>query len=388
MKISNETWVTEFVLLGLTDDPSLQLPLFLFFLLVYIVTLVSNTGIITLVWITHCLHTPMYFLLCCLSFVDICLSSVTVPIMLRNFLSTKKNISFPGCVAQMFLLFTVGSTEVFLLAVMAYDRYTAICNPLLYSVIMSNKACIYLLIKIFVIAVLNAMTQAVFTFSLPFCKSNQIAHFCCDIPPVVKLACSDTTLNEVVLSLVAGGLIVASLSFTLVSYACIISAILKITSSAGRWRAFSTCSSHFVCVTLFFGTLVFMYGMPNTNHLLAKDRVVSVLYMVIIPMLNPLIYSLRNQEMKETLRNLISFYFLEHCSLLNFTKCASVSKVQPLNSQHTKILPNVRPTISTIFSNVETQPTELYNLLDQSKPDTTTFSPHRNRLPRRPPYPS
>ncbi|XP_069083529.1 olfactory receptor 5G3-like [Pleurodeles waltl] len=301
MKTSNWTSVTEFVLLGLTDDPSLQLPLFLFFLLVYIVTLLCNTGIIVLVWINYCLHTPMYFLLCSLSFVDICLSSVTVPIMLSHFLSTKKIISFRGCVAQMFLLFTVGSTEVFLLAVMAYDRYTAICNPLLYTVIMSNHACICFLFKIFVIAILNGMTQALFTFSLPFCKSNMIAHFCCDIPPIVKLACCDTTLNEVVLSLVAGGLIVASLSFTLVSYICIISSILKITSSKGRWRAFSTCSSHFVCVTMFFGTLVFMYGMPSTNHLLAKDRVVSVLYMVIIPMLNPLIYSLRNKEMKEAL---------------------------------------------------------------------------------------
>ncbi|XP_069083528.1 olfactory receptor 5G9-like [Pleurodeles waltl] len=301
MKTSNWTQVSEFVFLGITEDPKLQLPLFLFFLLVYVVTLLCNTGIIILVWLKHCLHTPMYFLLCTLSFVDICLSSITVPIMLSNFLSTKKIISFRGCVAQMFLLFAIGSTEVFLLAVMAYDRYTAICNPLLYPVIMSNQACIYLLVRICIIAVVNAVTQTVCTFTLRFCKSNIITHFCCEIHPILKLACSDTTWNEVVLSLVAGGLIMVSVSCILVSYASIISAILKIHSTEGRWRAFSTCSSHLVCVTIFFGTLVFMYGMPNTKHSMAKDRAVSVLYMVIIPMLNPLIYSLRNQEIKGAL---------------------------------------------------------------------------------------
>ncbi|XP_078502923.1 olfactory receptor 5G9-like [Lissotriton helveticus] len=301
MKASNWTHVTEFVILGITEDPQLQLPLFLFFLLVYILTLLCNTGIVILVLLNHYLHTPMYFLLCSLSFVDICLSSITVPIMLTNFLSTRKIISFPGCVAQMFLLFVIGSTEVFLLAVMAYDRYTAICNPLLYPAIMSNQTCIYLLVRIFVIAILNAVTQTICTFTLPFCNSNMIAHFCCDILPILKLACADTTLNEVLLFLVAGGLILVSVIFILISYACIISAILKITSSAGRWRAFSTCSSHFVCVIVFFGTLVFMYGMPNTKHSMAKDRVVSLFYMVIIPMLNPLIYSLRNHEIKGAL---------------------------------------------------------------------------------------
>ncbi|XP_069483822.1 olfactory receptor 5AP2-like [Ambystoma mexicanum] len=298
MQTGNRTRLTEFVLLGLTDDPGLQLPLFMFFLLVYMITLLGNVGIMVLVRVTPRLHTPMYFLLWNLSFVDVCYSSVTAQKMLVNFLSESKRISFPGCVTQMFIFITMGSTEVFLLTIMAYDRYTAICNPLLYSVIMNNRTCIYLIVFIYSIASLNALTHAIFTFSLPFCGSNKITHFFCDVPPILKISCSDTTLNEVVLVTVAGGLILISLIIILISYSFIVSAILKIRSSEGRWKAFSTCSSHFICVTLFFGTLVFMYVKPTSSHSMAQDRVASVFYAVIIPMLNPLIYSLRNQEVK------------------------------------------------------------------------------------------
>ncbi|XP_069083524.1 olfactory receptor 5AP2-like [Pleurodeles waltl] len=305
----NWTQVTEFILLGLTDDPVLQIPLFVFFLVVYIITMVGNIGIMVLIKLTPRLHTPMYFLLCNLSFVDICYSSVTTPNMIINFLSKRKAISFAGCVTQMFIFFGMGSTEVFLLTVMAYDRYIAICNPLLYSSIINNRTCIYFMIFIYTIAVMNAMTNALFTFTLPFCNSNKITHFYCDVPPVMKLSCSDTTLNEKVLMGTAGGLILISLIIILISYAFIVSAILKIKSSEGRWRAFSTCSSHFVCVTLFFGTLVFMYVQPTSNHSMAKDRVASVFYAVIIPMLNPLIYSLRNKEVKGALTKLMTIIF-------------------------------------------------------------------------------
>ncbi|XP_078502972.1 olfactory receptor 5AP2-like [Lissotriton helveticus] len=306
MQTSNWTQVTEFILLGLTEDPALQLPLFLFFLMVYIITLVCNIGIMSLIGLNRNLHIPMYFFLCSLSFIDMFLSSVTLPILLANFLSRTKTIPFSGCVAQMFLSFVIGGSEVFLLAVMAYDRYSAICNPLLYPVIINHQTCIYFVVWILVIALTNGTINAVLTFTLPFCKSNKITHFYCDAPPIIKLACSDTTINEVVLVSSAGGLIVISLIIILISYFYIISAILKIPSTDGRKKAFSTCSSHFVCVTLFFGTLVFMYGKPTSSHSMAQDQVASVFYMVMIPMLNPLIYSLRNKEMKQTLRKLIA----------------------------------------------------------------------------------
>ncbi|XP_069486123.1 olfactory receptor 5T17-like [Ambystoma mexicanum] len=301
MQTGNWTQVTEFILLGLTDDPMLQVPLFILFLLVYIITLMGNIGIMVLIRVTQRLHTPMYILLWNLSFVDTCFSSVTAPNMLINFLSERKAISFSGCVTQMFIFYALGSTEGFLLSAMAYDRYVAICNPLLYSVIMNNRTCIYIYICVYSVGILNALIQAIFTFTLPFCGSNKITHFCCDVPPILKISCTDTTLNEVVLISVAGGLILLCLIIILVSYSFIVSAILTINSVDGRWKAFSTCSSHFICITLFFGTLVFMYVKPTSTHSMAKDRVASVFYAVIIPMLNPLIYSLRNQEVKGAL---------------------------------------------------------------------------------------
>ncbi|XP_069486121.1 olfactory receptor 5AP2-like [Ambystoma mexicanum] len=302
METGNQTQVKEFILTGLTDDPALQVPLFIFFLLIYIITLLCNIGIITLITLNRQLHTPMYFLLCNLSVVDIGFASLAVPNMLGHWLSGSNRISFPGCVAQLYFSYTIGSTEVFLLAVMAYDRYIAICNPLLYSVIMNNRTCMGLVFWVVLISLLNALIHTTLTFTLPFCKSNQIPHFFCDVPPILKISCSDTTLNELVLVVVSGGLIVLSLVIVLVSYAHIVSAILRIRSAAGRQKTFSTCSAHFVCVTLFFGTLIFVYAKPSSSHSMAIDRVVSVFYMSIIPMLNPMIYSLRNKEMKNALR--------------------------------------------------------------------------------------
>ncbi|XP_078508888.1 olfactory receptor 5AP2-like [Lissotriton helveticus] len=305
MHTGNWTIVSEFILLGLTDDPVLKIALFIFFLHVYIITLLGNIGIMLVIILTSRLHTPMYFMLCSLSLVDICYSSVTTPNMLANFIAHNKAISFSGCVTQMFLFFTMGSTEVTLLTLMAYDRYIAICNPLLYSIIMSKRVCIFLVVFAFSISLLNALIHATLTFTLPFCHSNKITHFYCDVPPILKISCSDTTLNEAVLVAVAGGVIVLCLTIIITSYAFIVSAILKIKSSEGRWRTFSTCSSHFVCVTLFFGTLVFMYAKPTSDHSMEEDRVASVFYAVIIPMLNPLIYSLRNKEVKGALMRIM-----------------------------------------------------------------------------------
>ncbi|XP_078508861.1 olfactory receptor 5AP2-like [Lissotriton helveticus] len=306
MQTSNRTRVTEFILLGLTDNPKLHLPLFMLFLLVYTITLLGNVGIMTLVRFNHKLHTPMYILLFNLSLADIGYSSASTPLMLVHFLSERKTISFLGCATQVFFNITTGSSEVFLLTLMAYDRYIAICNPLLYSVIMSNKACIKMIIFSYLLAMSNSLTHAICAFKLPFCGSNVITHFYCDIPPILMISCADTSLNEILLASMAGGLILLCLTVILISYACIVVAILKISSSEGRWKTFSTCSSHFVCMTIFFGPLVFMYAQPSSSHTMAQDRVSAVFFTVIIPMLNPLIYSLRNQEVKTALRTSMS----------------------------------------------------------------------------------
>ncbi|XP_078509029.1 olfactory receptor 5AP2-like [Lissotriton helveticus] len=301
MNKGNWTMVKEFILLGLTDDPLMKVPLFVLFLLVYIITILGNTGIIALIKSSPHLHTSMYFLLSNLSFVDICYSSIITPNLLANFLSESRAISFLGCVTQLFSFVFLGSTEVYLLTVMAYDRYNAICNPLLYSLIMDTRMCVYLVGAAYLAALLNALIHTCCTFRLTFCKSNRIIHFYCDVPPLLKLSCSDTSVNDVVLILFAGGSIVASLVIVLVSYSYIVAAILKIHTSEGRFKAFSTCSSHFLCVTIFFSTLVFMYLRPSSTYVMDQDRVASVFYTSIIPMLNPLIYSLRNQEVKESL---------------------------------------------------------------------------------------
>ncbi|XP_078509054.1 olfactory receptor 5AP2-like [Lissotriton helveticus] len=302
MNGGNKTSVMEFILLGLSEDPHLQDPLFLFFLIVYIMTLVGNISIMTLISVSPHLHIPMYILLCNLSFVDLCYSSVVTPKMLVNFLVMKKTISHSGCIAQMFFFVAMGSSEVFVLALMAYDRYVAICNPLLYAAIMTKATCMYLVVGAYVVASINSLIHTLCTASLSFCGSNKVTHYFCDVPPLLKLSCSDTSLNVVMLVFVAGGLIVGSLVFIIISYLCIAYAILKINSSKGRWKAFSTCSSHFICVTLFFGTIVFMYVRPSSKYSMEQDRVASVFYTNIIPMLNPLIYSLRNNEVKEALR--------------------------------------------------------------------------------------
>ncbi|XP_069086111.1 olfactory receptor 5AP2-like isoform X1 [Pleurodeles waltl] len=305
MENHNQTSVTEFILLGLTDDPVLQVPLFALFLLVYSLTLISNIGIMVLIKLSPRLHNPMYFLLSNLSFVDLCYSSNITPNMLVNFLSEKKLITFLGCAVQMFLFAGLGSTEALLLAVMAYDRYAAICKPLLYHVIMTENRYTSLAALAYILGFLNSLVHTSCTFRLSFCDSNNIAHFFCDVPPLLKLSCSDTSLNEIVLFTVAGCVEVGSLLVIIVSYVHIVSAILRIRSSEGRRRAFSTCSSHFVVVTLFYGTIIFMYLRPRSSYSLDQDKVVSVFYTAAIPLLNPLIYSLRNQEVKAALKEIV-----------------------------------------------------------------------------------
>nr|XP_033776987.1 olfactory receptor 1019-like [Geotrypetes seraphini] len=306
MDLRNHSSVTEFILLGLTDDPELQILLFILFSLVYIITILGNIGMLVVITKDPQLQTAMYFFLRHLSFVDLCYSTVIVPQTLINFLSEKKAITFFGCAAQMFFFVGTAGSEVFILAVMSYDRYVAICNPLLYTTVMTNNICIQLVSGAYLGGFLNSLIHTASTFSLPFCKSNEITDFFCDIPPLLKLSCSDTSLNEILLFLFAGSIQVGTLLVILISYAFILYAILRMPSAAGRHKAFNTCASHFLCVTLFYSTVIFMYMRPSSKYAMDQDRVASVFYTVIIPMLNPLIYSLRNKDVKEALRKAIN----------------------------------------------------------------------------------
>ncbi|XP_029431433.1 olfactory receptor 1019-like [Rhinatrema bivittatum] len=306
MDVRNQSSVTEFILLGLTNDPELQILLFILFLLVYIITVVGNLSMLFIITRDPHLQTAMYFFLRHLSFVDLCFSTIIVPKALVNFLSERKAISFLGCAAQMFFSAGMGGSEGLILAFMSYDRYVAICNPLLYTAVMTNKVCICLVTSAYIGGFLNSLIQTISTFSLSFCRSNQINHFFCDIPPLLKLSCSDTSLNEILLFVIAGSIQVGTLLTILLSYAYILSSILRMRSAEGRLKAFYTCASHFLSVTLFYGAVMFMYMRPSSQHSLDQDRVASVFYTVVIPMLNPLIYSLRNKDVKEAWRKKVS----------------------------------------------------------------------------------
>ncbi|XP_065258982.1 olfactory receptor-like protein OLF1 [Emys orbicularis] len=302
MEKGNHSEVTEFILSGLTDRPELQVPLFGVFLLIYGITVVGNGGMILLIMIDPQLHTPMYFFLSNLSFCDLCYSSIVSPKMLLNFLAERKNISYTACAVQLYLSIAFGDIECLLLAVMAYDRYVAICNPLLYTVTMSRQLCKQLVAGVYVVGFVDSMIHTCFTFRLSFCSSNIISHFFCDIPPLLALSCSDTRINEIVIFVFMSCIIVSIFVTVLLSYVYIISTILQIRSAVGRRKAFSTCTFHLTTVVLLFGALLFMYLRPTSSYSMDTDKVASVFYMVVIPMLNPLIYSLRNTEVKDALR--------------------------------------------------------------------------------------
>ncbi|EMP41033.1 Olfactory receptor-like protein OLF1 [Chelonia mydas] len=302
MEKGNHSEATEFILSGLTDRPELQVPLFVVFLLIYGITLVGNGGMILLITIDPRLHTPMYFFLRNLSFCDLCLSSTISPHMLLNFLAERKNISFTACAVQMSLSIAFADSKGFLLAVMAYDRYVAICNPLLYTVTMSRQLCKQLVAGVYAVGVLDSMIFTCFTFRLSFCSSKIINHFFCDIPPLLALSCSDTRISEKVMFTFACCVIMSSFIPVLLSYVYIISTILQIRSAEGRCKAFSTCTFHLTAVALYFLTLLFMYLRPPSSYSMDTDKIVSVFYSLVIPMLNPLIYSLRNLEVKDALR--------------------------------------------------------------------------------------
>ncbi|KAM4846221.1 olfactory receptor 9I1-like [Thomomys bottae] len=298
----NATRVTEFILMGFRLHTSLQMSFFFVFLAFYLITIGGNLGMILLIQSDSRLQTPMYFFLSHLSFLDICYSSVIVPQLLVT-LGTDKTVITYGCCATQFFFFTLcASTECFLLAVMAYDRYMAVCHPLLYAMAMTPRACLGLVMAAYGGAMVNTVVRTGCTFSISFCKYNQIDFFFCDLPPLLKLVCSETRRKEQVIFLFAFLVITTSVLIILMSYLFIIRAILKIRTAGGKAKTFSTCASHMTAVALFFGTLIFMYLKSNMGQSLWEDKIVSVFYTVIIPMLNPVIYSLRNKEVKEALK--------------------------------------------------------------------------------------
>ncbi|XP_025844510.2 olfactory receptor 5T2-like [Vulpes vulpes] len=302
--MKNATEVTIFVLKGFTDKLELQTALFFLFLATYLFTMMGNLVLVLLVIVDSRLHNPMYYFLSVLSSVDACFSSVITPNMLVDFMLKNKVISFLGCAAQMFLAVTFGTTECFLLAAMAYDRYVAIYNPLLYSVGMSPRVYVPLIIASYVGGILHASVHTVATFSLSFCASNEIRHVFCDIPPLLAISCSDTHTNQLLLFYFVGSIEIVTILIVLISYGFIVLAILNIHSAEGRRKVFSTCGSHLTGVSIYHGTILFMYVRPSSSYAPDHDMIVSMFYSIVIPMLNPIIYSLRNKDVKEAMKRM------------------------------------------------------------------------------------
>ncbi|XP_057579020.1 olfactory receptor 13D1-like [Hippopotamus amphibius kiboko] len=300
----------EFILVGLSEYPRAEKILFVMCLLIYLVILLGNSTLIILTLLDSRLHTPMYFFLGNLSFLDIWYTSSFIPTMLIHFLSEKKTISFTRCVVQMSVTFTMGSTECVLLAVMAYDRYVAICVPLRYPIIMSKALCIRMAALSWGLGFLNTLTETILAIRLPFCGKNVINHFVCEILAFVKLACTDISLNEITIMLGNVIFLFAPLLLICVSYIFILSTVLRIKSAGGRKKAFSTCSAHITVVTLFYGSILFIFMKPNSKDS-ASDKLIAFSYGVVTPMLNPIIYSLRNTEVHAAIRKLRARLVLE-----------------------------------------------------------------------------
>nr|XP_048286541.1 olfactory receptor 5B3-like [Myodes glareolus] len=303
--MENRTEVTQFVLMGITNDQQLQLPLFIIFLLIYTITLVGNLGMFLLILLDSRLHTPMYIFLCNLSFVDFCYSSTVTPKVIVGFLTGDNIMSYNACASQMFFFATFANVENYLLVTMAYDRYVAVCKPLHYATTMTTSMCACLVIGCYICGFLNAFICTVDALSLSFCESNVVHHFFCDVLAVMILSCSDRHINELVLIYVASFNIFFALILILISYMFIFTNILKMNSVAAYHKALSTCTSHFTAVSIFYGTLIFMYLQPSSRHSMDTDKIASVFYTMVIPMLNPLVYSLRNKEVKSSFSKIV-----------------------------------------------------------------------------------
>ncbi|XP_030042578.1 olfactory receptor 1509-like [Microcaecilia unicolor] len=303
MTVSNETRVTHFILQGLPGNEDLQIIFFVMFFVMYVLTMAGNLLIVITIYVDSQLHYPMYFFLSNLSFIDLSFSNVTVPKYLLNFILQCKKIDFTNCLTQMFFIHFIGGAECFHLTLMAYDRYVAICNPLRYTTIMNKRVCFLLVIATWTGGLLHAFAQAFPTFELSFCGPNEVNHFFCDTHPLSVLACSNTFISETSDMVNSGTLALSCLLLVFLSYAYIISTILKINSAEGRWKAFSTCASHLMVVTLFYGPCIFIYMRPSVTF--AADKVVSVFYTIVTPVLNPFIYALRTEKVKKSMKRLL-----------------------------------------------------------------------------------
>ncbi|XP_058382897.1 olfactory receptor 1165-like [Diceros bicornis minor] len=308
----NQSSVTTFVLLGFSEYPHLQAPLFLVFLTIYMVTMVGNLGIIVVIKINPKLHTPMYFFLSHLSFLDICYSSVFTPKLLEILVMEDRTISFKGCMAQYFFGCTFVITEMFMLAVMAYDRFVAVCNPLLYTVAMSHKLCTLLVAGTYTCGGICSLTITYSLLELSFCGSNIINHFGCEYSAILFLSCSDPNFSQMTCLVISIFSETCSLLIILSSYIVIVVTIIKMPSTGGLRKAFSTCASHLTAITIFHGIILLLYCVPSSKSSWLLIKVGTVFYTVMIPLLNPLIYSLRNKDVKETVRNLINTKLLSH----------------------------------------------------------------------------
>ncbi|XP_007444915.1 olfactory receptor 4E2-like [Python bivittatus] len=322
----NQT-VTHFVFLGLTDNRNLELVLFVIFFFIYLLTLVGNLLIVVTVACNQCLHTPMYFLLGNLSFLDICHSSVTAPKMLLDSVFSQKIISFAGCLAQLFFLHICASAEIFLLTIMAYDRCVAICYPLQYANLVNLKICAYLVGALWMGGIIHSLVQTVLTISLPFCGPNVIDSFFCDIPPVMKLACTDTYFTGVLIVSNSGVISLVCFLALVSSYAIILLSLRKQTAE-GRRKAFSTCAAHLLVVVLFLGPCIFIYTRPTSSF--STEKMAAVFYTMVTPFLNPVIYTLRNKEVKNSMQKLWFwrkiFFTRKRISQLALVENSSVKK--------------------------------------------------------------
>ncbi|XP_028616683.1 olfactory receptor 1361 [Grammomys surdaster] len=307
---TNQSSVSEFLLLGLSRQPQQrQQLLFLVFLIMYLATVLGNLLIILAISTDSRLHTPMYFFLSNLSFVDVCFSSTSVPKVLANHILGSQTISFSGCLTQMYFLCMFADIDNFLLAVMAYDRFVAICHPLHYTTKMTHQLCAFLVVGSWVVANLNALLYTLLMTRLSFCGDNIIPHFFCDVTPLLKLSCSDTHLNELMILTEGAVVMVAPFVCILISYFHITCAVLRVSSPRGGWKAFSTCGSHLAVVCLFYGTIISLYFNPSSSHSAGSDMAAAMMYTVVTPMLNPFIYSLRNRDMKGALRKVLTMKF-------------------------------------------------------------------------------
>ncbi|XP_075809457.1 olfactory receptor 5K3-like [Microtus pennsylvanicus] len=306
MAENNYSLTTEFILLGFSDHQNLKTLLFLVFSFIYLVTMVGNLGLVVLIYIERRLHTPMYIFLGNLALMDSCCSCAITPKLLQNFFSVDKKISLYECMVQFYFLGIAETTDCFLLAAMAYDRYVAICNPLQYHTMMSMKLCLQMTLGAYIAGNVHTMIEVGLLLRLKFCRSHVIEHFFCDLLPLYRLSCTDPHINELILFILAGSIQIFTITIVLVSYFYILFTIFKMKSSKGRGKALSTCASHFLSVSIFYGSLNFMYAQPHSVNEGDRDIPVAIFYTLVIPLLNPFIYSLRNKEiinvMKRTMK--------------------------------------------------------------------------------------